>query len=121
MKQSEETMKTMTVFHFNEDLFPDAYIEYMDIKSPKVKSSPAISGKTVFKWEGLIMHHISVGGNKVDYLLHDGIVICSFPLGKDRNEVYEFLERYWEKRIHPFLKYIKTRRENEPSKHEEEA
>jgi len=93
----------------------------MQTKHKSVKSKPPLTGKTVFKWEGLIMHHISVAGNKVDYLLHDGIVICSFPLGKDRNEVYEFLERYWEKRIHPFLKYIKTRRESEPSKHEEEA
>ena len=85
----------------------------MDIKSPKVKSAPAESGKTVFKWEGIKFHHISVAGNKVDYLIHDGIVICTFPLGKDRNEVYGFLERHWKERIHPFVKYINVRRSGE--------
>ena len=102
-----------TDFIFNEDLFPNAYVEYMDTKHKSVKSSPSKTGKTVFKWEGIQFHHISVAGNKVDYLIHDSIVINSFPLGKDRNKVYEFLERHWKERIHPFVKYIDARRETE--------
>ena len=104
---------TETIFHFSEVLFPAAYIEYMDIKNKGVKSAPAKTGKTIFKWEGVQFHHISVAGNKVDYLIHDGIVICSFAIHKDRNEIYEFLERHWDERIHPFVKYIDKRRESE--------
>ena len=100
-------------FRFSEALFPDAYIEYLDKRHKSVKSGPAKTGQTVFKWEGVLFHHISVAGNKVDYLLHDGIVICTFPLGKNRNKVYEFLERHWKERIHPFVKYIDARRETE--------
>ena len=108
-------------FHFNEAMFPAAYLEYMDIKHKSVKSAPAKTGKTIFKWEGIKFHHISVAGNKVDYLIHDGIVINSFPLGKDRNEVYGFLERHWKERIHPFVKYIDARRESEPITSEEKT
>ena len=85
----------------------------MDIKSPSVKSSPSKTGKTIFKWHKMQFHHISVAGNKVDYLVHDGIVICSFHIGKDRNEIYEFLDKHWNERILPFCNYIKARREVE--------
>jgi len=112
-------MKKKKNFLFSEDLFPDAYLEYMDIKHKSVKSAPAKSGKTIFKWHKIQFHHISVGGNKVDFLVHDGIVICSFPLGKDRNDIYEFLDKHWDKRIEPFCKYIKTRREDEKLKSSE--
>jgi len=92
-------------------LFEKAYIKYDDIK--KAKSSPAKSGKSIFSWHKIQFHHISVGSNKVDYLIHDGIVICSFPLKKDRNEIYEFIDRHWDERILPFCEYIKTRRDSE--------
>ena len=113
MKQLKKNMTTSMMFRFNESLFPDAYIEYLDKRHKSVKSSPSKTGKTIFKWEGIQFHHISVAGNKVDYLIHDGIVICTFPLGKDRNEVYEFLERHWKERISKFVKYIDARRGGE--------
>ena len=91
--------------------FDKAYIKYNDIK--KAKSEPAKSGKSVFKWHKIQFHHISVGSNKVDYLIHDGIVICSFPLKKDRNEIYEFMDKHWEDKILPFCKYIDERRKLE--------
>jgi len=100
-------------FHFSPALFPAAYIEYLDIKSPSVKSGLAASGKTIFKWNKIKFYHVSVAGNKVDYLIHDGIVICSFPLRKDRNEVYEFLDKHWDERISKFCEYIKTRKDGE--------
>ncbi len=98
-------------FRFNEDLFEGAYIEYEGRK--QAKSSPAKTGKTIFSWKKVKLHHISVGANGVDYLIHDGIIICSFPLKKDRNEIYEFLDKYWDERIFPFCEYIKKRRECE--------
>ena len=96
-----------TVFLFNENLFDNAYIKYDDIK--KAKSSPAKTGKSIFVWKKIQLHHISVGTNGVDYLVHDGIVICSFPNKKDRNEIYEFLDKHWDERIAPFCEYIKQR------------
>jgi len=88
----------------------------MDIKNKKVKSAPAKTGKTIFSWKKIKLHHISVAGNGVDYLVHDGIVICSFPIGKDRNDIYDFLDKYWDERIEPFCKYIDRRRLDEASK-----
>ena len=102
-----------TNFLFDIKLFPDAYIKYMDIKDKSVKSAPAKTGKTIFKWHKIQFHHISVGGNKIDYLVHDGVVICSFPIHKDRNEIYDFLDKYWVERIEPFCKYIQKRRKLE--------
>ena len=118
----ESTSTTpITKFLFNESMFPDAYIEYLDKRNKSVKSAPAKTGQTIFKWEGVQFHHISVAGNKVDFLLHDGIVICTFPIGKDRNDIYLFLEKHWKERIHPFTKYIDVRRDSESSCCEEEA
>ena len=108
-------------FLFDEKLFPDAYIEYTDKRKPKVKSDPAKTGKTIFKWHKIQFHHISVAGNCVDYLLHDGIVICSFPIGKDRNDIYEFLDKHWDERIEPFCKYIDERREGEKVREDSEV
>ena len=117
MKQAEkpngEQTHTEIQFLFNENMFPGAYIEYTEKRNKKVKSDPSKSGKTLFKWHKIQFHHISVAGNTVDYLIHDGIVINSFPLGKDRNEIYAFLERHWDERIHPFVKYIDARRDSE--------
>jgi len=121
MIQKEKNTKKKTTFLFSEDLFPAAYIEYMDIKNKSVKSAPAKTGKTIFKWHKVKFHHISVKGNKIDYLIHDGIVICSFPFGKDRNEIYEFLDKYWEDRIEPFVKYVEARRKSESSIKAEEV
>jgi len=73
-------------FLFKQDLFTNAYIEYMDVKSKNVKSGLPASGKSIFSYHKIKFHHISVGGNGVDYLVHDGIVICSFPLKKSRDE-----------------------------------
>jgi len=108
-------------FLFDVKLFPDAYIEYTDKRKPKVKSDPAKTGKTIFKWHKIQFHHISVAGNCVDYLLHDGIVICSFPIGKDRNDIYEFLDKHWDERIEPFCKYIDERREGEKVREDSEV
>ena len=110
MPESKSTTE-VTTFLFSESMFPDAYIEY-DTKR-KCKSKPAKTGKTIFKWEGVQFHHISVGDNKVDFLIYRGIIICSFPPKKDRNEIYNFIERHWKERIHPFVKYIDTRRNSE--------
>jgi len=96
--------------HSEED-FKKAYIKYDDIK--KVKSGPAKSGKQIFSWKKKKFNHISVAGNKVDYLVYKGIVICSFPIHKDRNEVYSFIERYWEKTILPFTDFIDSKEEDE--------
>ena len=112
-KESGEQKHAKVDFLFDVKLFPDAYIEYMDIKNKKVKSAPAKSGKSLFKWHKIQFHHISVGGNKVDYLVHQGIVICSFPIGKDRNEIYEFLDKHWDERISKFCNYIDRRRKLE--------
>ena len=112
MKETEKTA-VITEFHFSEDLFPDAYIEYMDIKSDKVKSGLSKTGKSIFKYHKIPFHHCSVGGNGVDYLIYDGIIICSFPLRKKREEIYEFLDKHWDERIIKFVKYIDERRESE--------
>jgi len=117
----QSTSQSTTKFLFSEDLFPNAYIEYMDIKDKSVKSAPAKSGQTIFKYHKIQFHHISVGGNKVDYLVHDGIVICSFGIKKDRNEIYEFLDKHWDERIEPFCKYIRLRREDEAVKADSEV
>ena len=95
----------------SEEDFNKAYIKYDDIK--KVKSGPAKSGKQIFSWKKKKFNHISVAGNKVDYLVYRGIVICSFPLKKDRNEIYAFIERHWDDKIHPFIEYIDKRLEDE--------
>ncbi len=87
--------------------FEKAYIKYDDIK--KAKLPPSESGAQIFKWEGYQFNHISVGTNQVDYLVFDGIVICSFPPKKDRNKIYEFMERHWKDTIEPFCKYIKDK------------
>jgi len=100
-------------FHFNKDLFSDAYIDYYNVRKKSVRGNLAKSGKTLFKWHKIPFHHISVGGNKVDYLVHDGIVICSFPLGYSREKLYEFLDKHWDERIFPFVKYIDERRKSE--------
>ncbi len=109
IKQQNKIIKIE--FLFDEALFPDAYIEYADRK--KAKSLPAKSGKSIFKWEGVQLHHVSVGVNQVDYLVYNGIIICSFPLKKNRNEVYAFIEKYWKERISKFVKYIDERRGGE--------
>jgi len=96
-------------------MFPAAYVEYTDYRDVSVKSNPAKTGQTIFKWHGFQFHHISVKGNKVDFLLYDGIIVNTFPLKKPRNEVYNFLEKHWEERIKPFCEYIKKRREDEVS------
>jgi len=114
MKEKLKTEQiTGTEFLFDVKLFPDAYIEYMDIKNKSVKSSPAKTGKSIFSYHKIKFHHISVGGNRVDYLVHDGIVICSFPLKKDRNEIYKFLDKHWDERISKFCDYIDERRKLE--------
>ena len=88
--------------------FEKAYkLKYDDIK--KAKSSLPKSGKSMFKWHKIQFHHISVGINKVDYLVHKGIVLTSFPLKKDRNEIYEFIDKYWEDVIFPFCKFIEEK------------
>ena len=97
----------MEIYH-SDEAFKKAYIKYNDIK--KVKSEPAKTGKQIFSWKKKKFNHISVGGNKVDYLVYNGIVICSFPLKKDRNEIYEFIQKYWTNTIEPFIEYIDKRK-----------
>ena len=113
MKEPLKAKQITTKFLFDKKLFPDAYIEYLDRRSQKVKSGLAKSGQTLFKWHKVQFHHVSVAGNKVDYLIHGGIIICSFPLGKNRNDIYEFLDKHWDERIEPFCRYIDKRREDE--------
>ena len=93
------------------DKFEKAYIKYDDIK--QAKSSLPKSGKSIFSWKKKKFHHISVGSNKVDFLIYRGIVICSFPLKKDRNEIYSFIEKHWDSIIKPFTDYIDERQDNE--------
>lgn len=98
-------------FTGSDEQFAKAFVEFADVK--KAKSMPAATGKQIFKWEGITLNHVSVKDNKVDYLVYKNIVICSFGIGRDRNKIYEFLEKHWVERIHPFIKYINKRREDE--------
>jgi hypothetical protein len=90
--------------------FDKAYIKYEDVK--KCNSKPPKSGKSLFSYNKIKFHHISIGSNKVDFLLHNGIVICTFPFKKDRNEIYEFIDRHFEV-IKEFTDYIDKRLEDE--------
>ena len=109
--EAQQKPTKQTNFLFSESMFADSYIEY-DTKR-KCKSKLPKTGRTIFKWEGVQFHHISVGDNKVDFLIYREIIICSFPPKKDRNEIYTFIERHWEERIFPFTKYIDARRDSE--------
>jgi len=109
----KQEMKKEFNFHFSEDLFDKAYIKYDDIKVAKSSIPKSKTAKSRFSWHKVVFHHISVGANKVDYLIHNEIVICSFPIKKDRNEIYEFLDKHWEERIESFCRYIDNRRKCE--------
>jgi hypothetical protein len=91
--------------------FDKAFVLYDSVK--KAKSGPAKSGKQVFTWNKHKFNHISVIGNKVDYLVYKGVVICSFPNGKKRENVYKFIDKHWTNIIEPFCKYINNRTEYE--------
>ena len=95
------------------DKFEKAYIKYDDIKKAKSSIPKSKTAKSRFSWHKIEFHHISVKTNKVDYLIHNGIVICSFPINKDRNEIYEFLDKHWDKIIFPFCEYIDRRKKHE--------